>query len=115
MQLAETYSRLRGSIVAFIPKVFPARKGGGEPEIPPIFGTGYVVHEDGIIATNHHVVNAFKKYANPPGAKEDSWPVSAMLFHSIDKGIVEIQLKVLGVGVIKSFEPGEVYYGPPEA
>ena len=114
MQLFETYSRLRGSIVAFVPKVFPAKKGGGEPEIPPIFGTGYVVNEDGIIATNQHVVDAFKKYAHPPGAEEDSWPVCAMLFHRIDEGIVDIPLEVLGVGVIKSFEPGEVYYGPPK-
>ncbi len=114
MRLVETYSRLRGSIVAFVPKVFPAKKGGSEPEIPPIFGTGYVLNEDGIIATNHHVVAAFKKYANPPGAEEDSWPVYAMLFHRIDEGIVELPLKVLGVVVLKSFEPGEVYYGPPK-
>ncbi len=62
MGLVETYSRLRGSIVAFIPKVFPGRKGGGPPEIPPIFGTGYVVHEDGVIVTNQHVVDDFNKF-----------------------------------------------------
>ena len=114
MGLAETYSRLRGSVVAFIPKVFPAGKGGSKPDIPPIFGTGYVLHEDGIIATNRHVVDAFKTYANPPSDEKGSWPVCAMLFHMIDEGVVEIPLEVLGIGVIKSFEPGEVYYGPPK-
>jgi S1-C subfamily serine protease len=114
MALAETYSRLRGSVVAFIPKVFPAARGGGAPEIPPIFGTGFVLHKDGIIVTNHHVVEAFKRYRNPPGIKKESWPVYAMLFHRIDEGIVEIPLEVFGVAVIKSFEPGEVYYGPPK-
>lgn len=111
--LAETYSRLRRSIVAFIPRVFPANRDGSEPEIPPIFGTGYVIHEDGIVATNHHVVEAFKRYRNPAG-HEDSWPVFAMLFHRIAEGIAEVPLEILGVGVIKTFEPGEVYYGPPK-
>ena len=87
---------------------------GTPPEIPPIFGTGYVIHEDGIVATNHHVVEAFKRFNNRPGEDVDSWPVFAMMFHRIDAGVVEIPLGVLGVGVIKSFEPGEVYYGPPK-
>lgn len=114
MELAETYSTLRGSIVAFVPRVFPGKKDGSAPDIPPIFGTGYVLHEDGIIATNNHVVDAFRRYVNPPGDDEDSWPVCAMLFHRIDEGIAEIPLEVLGVGTIKSFEPGEAYYGPPK-
>lgn len=114
MALAETYSRLRESIVAFIPKVFPAMQDGTPPEMPPIFGTGYIIHEEGIVATNHHVVQAFKRFSSAPGDDADSWPVFAMLFHRIDKGIVEIPLEILGVGVIKSFEHGEVYYGPPK-
>lgn len=114
MELADTYSRLRESIVAFIPKVFPAMEDGAPPDIPPIFGTGYIIHEGGIVATNHHVVEAFKRFSNAPGDDADSWPVFAMLFHRMDAGIVEIPLGVLGVGVIKSFEPGEVYYGPPK-
>ena len=88
MALAETYSRLRESIVAFIPKVFPAMQDGTPPEIPPIFGTGYVIHEDGIVATNHHVVEAFKRFNNRPGEDVDSWPVFAMIFHRIDAGVV---------------------------
>lgn len=114
MELVETYSRLRSSIVAFIPKVFPAMEDGSEPEIPPIFGTGYVIHENGIIATNAHVVDDFKKHANPPDEEEDSWPVCAMLFHRMDDGIVEIPLDVCGVGVITDFKHGKAYYGPPK-
>jgi S1-C subfamily serine protease len=114
MALAESYSILRESIVAFIPKVFPARADGSPPEIPPIFGTGYIIHEDGIVATNHHVVQAFKRFTNAPGDDADSWPVFAMLFHRIGAGIAEIPLGVVGVVQIKSFEPGEVYYGPPK-
>ena len=114
MDLVETYPRIRGSIVAFVPRVFRGKNDGSAPDIPPIFGTGFVLHEDGIIATNNHVVDAFKKYVNPPGDDENSWPVCAMLFHQVDEGIAEIPLEVLGVGVIKTFEPGEVYYGPPK-
>lgn len=114
MGLVETYSRLRRSIVAFVPKVFPAESDGSEPQIPPIFGTGFVVHEDGIVATNHHVVEAFKKYPRPPGEEDSLFPVVALLFHRIDSGVAEVPLKVLGVGVIQSFEPGEFYYGPPK-
>lgn len=114
MTLAETYSDLRKSIVAFIPKVFPANEDGSPPQIAPIFGTGYVIQEDGIIATNQHVVDAFKKFQNAPGADKDSWPVIAILFHMIDEGMIEIPLEVIGVGVIKTFKPGGVYYGPPK-
>jgi hypothetical protein len=103
-----------------VPRIFPAKPDGSAPEIPPIFGTGYVVHEDGIIATNDHVVRAFQRYGKvfsqhlqESGLDAQSWPVSAMLFHRIPEGVAQVPLEILGVATIKSFAPGDVYYGPP--
>ena len=39
--------------------VSPEEADWSAPEIPPIIGTGYVVHEDGVVATNEHVVKAY--------------------------------------------------------
>lgn len=114
MDLPETYSKIRESIVAFIPKVFPANADGSPPDIPPIFGTGYVIHEGGVIATNDHVVRGFHKCPRLPGESEDSWPVYAMLLHRIEEGVVQVPLEVLGVGTIQTFEPSGAYYGPPK-
>lgn len=113
MELSESYSTIKRSIVAFVPKYRPLwSKDEKPPKFPPIFGTGFVVKETGLVATNDHVVKTIKRLFRPPGAPKDEWPLYAVLFKSTPEGQLEMPLDVLGAFTIGQFIPHGVYYGP---
>jgi S1-C subfamily serine protease len=59
--LEDTFEIVSSSIVAFISRGAVRPAGAARPLFPPVFGTGFFVHPDGIVATNRHVIDVFSQ------------------------------------------------------
>jgi hypothetical protein len=111
MSISSSYKLVKKSIVAFVAKYVPV-EDGGPPLYPPIVGTGFVVREDGVIATNNHVIKAFSRFA-PPHLPKGGWPVRCVMLVPLDIGMVELPLEVIGaIGLRQVIPQGAAYYGP---
>jgi S1-C subfamily serine protease len=65
MTLSETYKKVQNGIVALGSRLVPTAVGQ-RPLFPTIIGTGFVVDERGLIATNKHVVDALMRLPAHP-------------------------------------------------
>ncbi len=113
MSLDIVYQEIKKSIAAFVPSFMPPDVSGNMTgkrwRFPPVLGTGFVIREDGIVATNRHVVESFSDVWRPESLKDDEWGIDAMFLYPHEKGMIDIRIPVTGVINIKTLA-GK--YGP---
>jgi len=110
MQLADVFESIRWGVVALSTKLVA---GPSKPLFPPIFGTGFVVHPDGLVATNKHVAEALMKVPCHPLTGEPSvigfLPLPPELSEPGALGLVAAD--VVGYYVPQKFSSGGPFYG----
>ena len=94
--LVETYRQLRHSIVAFIAP-------NTDEAVPPIIGTGFVVHESGLIATTDHVIEAITAL---PGSKGQGSPAGVLFLDQLRApGWLHQLSPTIQTGIISAVHP----------
>ncbi len=58
MRLTDLYESASPCVVGFMSRMTEAPVGEPPPSFPDIIGTGFLVADDGVVATNRHVVEA---------------------------------------------------------
>lgn len=107
--LAETFAKIRRSIIAFA----IADKHAPPPYFPEIIGTGFVIDTKGIIVTNRHVVAALEDLGNPETADHVAL---GLTFSEIERETGAHVLTVLPVSIrrwdkLKTFTSSEDFFG----
>ena len=106
---SKTYKELKPAIVAIISRI------SQRPDFPDIIGTGFIAHEDGIVITNNHVIEAIKKLPRRKGAPDDEWPIRVMYLHDMPgKGVGKLFFDVEAIATLGREKPVEGYHYGPE-
>lgn len=104
MGLADTFSSIQPSIVAFGSRFAPS---GDQtpPHFPPLFGTGFVVDTRGVVCTNRHVVRLLEE--QPTGS------AIAVVFPRFDEthGQAVLFRGVRACSVLHEFSSTGPFYG----
>jgi len=112
LALVDGYNRIKWSLVALGPKDF-LRPADEPMPMPPVLGTGFVVHESGLVATNRHVTRALAASPRPPQHVEGDVFAVAHLFRREGTGTLRVPLDIVGIVEPIQFDAPSPYYGPP--
>lgn len=113
MDLTDVFGLVRRSIVAFASKVSVSRSKTA-PAFPTIIGTGFVIDERGIVATNRHVVEVLEGLPAHPKTGESA--AMALAFSEIQADGDGHSVKVAFTSIrrwdkLTSLKAEEPFYG----
>ena len=108
MDLIETYSKIKKSIVAICLNMLDC-------ELPPIIGTGFFIKESGIVLTNKHVIEELAKFAEKIGKADISEVAMVLYFTTTETATRIAPLCVSRAGKVQwNEEPGKYYGEDPD-
>jgi hypothetical protein len=110
MTLTELYENACPCVVAFISKLLPL-PAGQQPIFPEIFGTGYLINDSGLVATNRHVVEVFDQVGRHPQTGEFVGAALLFLVEADKHGCQMLNIGVKSWGAINSFISSTEWYG----
>lgn len=115
MLLTQANAKVRRSIVAFASKAVITQERKA-PAFPTIIGTGFVVDDRGIVATNRHVVRALERLPTHPRTGASAAMVLA--FSEVEAAGEGRAMKVVFVSLrrwdkLTTLKPKEEFYGEP--
>src|SRR5438128_6166496 len=112
MKLSECYKLIKGSMVGFSPGYYPTKKPPVASDFAEIFGTGFVVREDGIIATNEHVARHILDEIVPGSPVPGLSPCMTMIGKFMGTHWVYANLQVENCILLEDVKLPTNYYGP---
>ena len=110
MKLIDLYEAVSPCVVAFISKMLPL-PAGQQPVFPEIFGTGYLINDSGLVATNRHVVEVFDQVGRHPQTGEFAGAALIFIVEADKHGCQMLTIGVKSWGAINSFSSSAEWYG----
>jgi Trypsin-like peptidase domain len=113
VELVEVYEAVVPSLVAIISR-FAKSAPGKTPLLPPIIGTGFLVSDEGIVATNRHVADVMHQLPSNPNTGKQGY--AAVMFEMIKQGSGGVYMRwmmhdVAAVGMLDNFSSDSQWFG----
>lgn len=111
--LCDVYEAIVPATIAFVSR--SARTpSGGDPLMPTILGTGFIVSKDGIAVTNRHVAELLTQLPPHPVTKEAGYAAVMFDIGKEDDGQPNIRwmmLEIVSVGMVNQFSSDSAWHG----
>jgi hypothetical protein len=113
MDLVDVYEAVVPSIVALISKL-ARTPAGREPLMPAIIGTGFLVNNTGIVATNRHVADLMRQIPPHPTSGEVGYGAVMFDMSKDPDGVLCMRWmmpEIASVGMLNQFSSDSDWYG----